>query len=97
MTVDEMKALFEKFGKELSWNEFKNIPDKPHSRPDIAGMIALDRLGPGATNMVRGSDHDEIWLDADLETVAANATEADIRLLAACGIDIFNDSFHMFV
>jgi hypothetical protein len=97
MTVDEMEALFEKFAEELPWDEFKNIKDKPHNRPDIAGMIILDRLNPDTIDMVSAAEHDEIWLDADPEAVAANATEADIRLLVACGVKFFGGYFQMLV
>lgn len=97
MTVDEMKALFEKFGEELPLDEFDRIEHKPYHIRDIAAMILLDRLCPGETDMVVAAEHDEIWLAADPERVAANATEDDIRLLRACGVNFFDDSFHMFV
>lgn len=97
MTVDEMEALFEKFAEELPWDEFDRIEHKPHHIPDIAAMILLDRLCPGEHDMVVAAEHDEIWLAADPEPVAANATEDDIRLLRACGVFYFDDSFRMFV
>ena len=96
MTVEEMKALFERFA-ELPWNEFKNIPNKPHHVKDIAAMILLDRLCPGEHDMVVATEHDEIWFAADPETVAKDATEDDIHILRACGVNFFDDSFHMFV
>ena len=95
MTVDEFKNAFREYADQ--WLSFDDQPHKPHSRPDIAAMITLDRLDPGHTDMVVSASHDEIWFDAEIETVAKNATSRDVKLLAACKVRIDGDSFAMFV
>jgi len=95
MTVEEMKEMFRSEIGE--WPSFACQVYKPHPRPDISAMITLDRLSPGSGRIVSAAEHDEIWFDAEIESVAANATPADIKLLAACRVRLDGDSFAMYV
>lgn len=95
MTVDEMREILG--SKSREWPSFACQAYKPHPRSDISAMITLDRLSPGSGRIVSAAEHDEIWFDAEIESVAANATPADIKLLAACRVRLDGDSFAMYV
>lgn len=97
MTVDEMKDLLQHYGMMLEYDELEKIKDKPHHRRDICAMLILDRLCPGETVMITDATRDEIWFESSPERVAENANEHDMMLLAACGVDYQDDSFHMYV
>jgi hypothetical protein len=68
-------------------------------RPDVRAFTLLDRLVPGTRDMVASAEHDRIWLDVDLEKLAAVATVDDIIVLIQCGVlyDDEEDSLYMFV
>lgn len=94
----DLKATFEKHEDEYS--RFNNVENKASNRPDLCAFLTLDRLAPGKQgDIVTAAEHDEIWLDIDLEDLAANATEDDILLLVRCGVRLDSDveSLAMFV
>jgi len=101
MTLEELYETFREASKkcETVWD-----------RNDLDGFLKLLELGwtnPGS--MVQGiqskrsliscAEHDEIWLDVDLEWLASVATVEDIKFLVSCHIhlDDDTDSLHMFV
>lgn len=79
------------------------------SRNDINAFILLDKLLPHTPSvhgnhtyygdMVSCAEHDEIWLDVELEELAKVITETQVRVLSALGVhlDSHNESLHMFV
>lgn len=79
--------------------EFEDIENKLSTRPDIHAFILLNQLLPGNRDMVSAAEHDQIWLDVDLEALAQVATVDHIRQLEACGVhyDGGYDSLYMFV
>jgi hypothetical protein len=93
----DVQKTFEKFE---DWDtEFEQIDNPPHPRPDVCAYILLDRLLPRpGRKMVCGSDHDIIWLDADIGQLAEVATEDDILSLVRCGVffDTETDSLAIF-
>ncbi|MBC9904789.1 hypothetical protein [Achromobacter xylosoxidans] len=94
----DLEAVFEKFDDE--YIRFERIENPAHSRPDVCAFIMLDRLVPGGKrDMVCSAEHDEIWLDIDLDKLAAVASEEDILALVRCGVRLDNDisSLAMFV
>ena len=84
MTTEELTACFEKFEKEFL--KFKNIVAPRHPRPDLCAFLMLHDLCPGDRDMVAGAEHDEIFLDVDLEKFAAAVTEPILRDLIRCGV-----------
>ena len=77
---------------------FKQIQDPPSDRSDLCAFILLDALVPGESHIVACAEHDEIWLDVDLDRLAEAATEEDIRTLRCCGVHFYPDEgLHMFV
>lgn len=81
----DLKATFEKCDDD--YLKFDRVQNKLHSRPDLCAFLLLDKLMPRAgRDMVRGAEHDEIYLDADCEKLAEVATENDILTLTRCGV-----------
>lgn len=78
---------------------FEEIETKLSSRPDIHAFILLNQLVPGDRDMVSAAEHDQIWLDVDLEKLAEVATVEHIRQLEAFGVhyDSDYDGLYMFV
>lgn len=94
----DLQATFDKHSDE--YIKFERIAYPRHTRPDLCAFLLLHDLGGGnGRDMVSAAEHDEIWLDADPDVVAAKATEDDIVTLIRCGVryDAENDSFCMFV
>lgn len=85
----DLKATFDKY--EDDFLLFERIVNPPHRRPDICAFIVLDRLVPGTSDMVVSAEHDEIWLDVDVEALASAATDDDILLLSRCGVRLDDD------
>lgn len=79
--------------------KFDRVTDKTSQRPDIHAFRLLDRLVPGNSDMVSAAEHDEIYLDVDVDAVVAAATEAQLIELIRCGVrhDDEFESFCMFV
>ena len=77
---------------------------------DLAGFVRLVQLGysnPGSEvqgqisqrDLVSCAEHDQIWLDIDIDWLASVATKEDIEYLSDCGFnwDDDVDSVFMFV
>ncbi len=103
MTVEELKAAFEKHGEE-EYVQFKRIERPRHRRPDICAFLMLDDALPNAVgrngaarDIVAAGEHDEIWLDVELEDLAAVATDDMIRDLSRCGVRYESEGLCMFV
>lgn len=87
MTVEQMEKMFEE--KNDLFLKNKEI----QGRHDLVAFTLLDKLAPSKINedMVCAAEHDEIFLSADPETFAANATEQDVETLIRCGIRYSDD------
>jgi hypothetical protein len=79
-----LEEVFEKHDGEYS--HFERIENPRHPRPDICAFLMLHDLVPGDRDMVCSAEHDQIWLDTDLEELAERATEAQIIDLIRCGV-----------
>ena len=93
-----LKETFEKFSDE--YIKFENVRQRLHHRPDICAFLILDKLIPVfGKDMVSAAEHDEIYLDTDIERLAEVATEEDIADLVRCGVRFCNeyDCLCMFV
>lgn len=79
--------------------KFERIESKPSQSPDLCAFLLLDKLVPGASDIVAAAEHDEIYLGVDCEKLAAVATQDDIVYLARCGVRYEEDfdSLCMFV
>jgi len=95
--IENLKEAFDKF--EDDYLRFDRVKNKLSLRPDIHAFLLLDKLAPESMDMVCAAEHDEIYLEVDMETLAMVATEGQICELVRCGIryDTNIDSLSMFV
>ena len=91
----DLDAVFDKFDDE--YLKFSRIESAPSRRPDICAFLLLDRLVPGWTDIIGSSEHDEIFLNVDVEKLASCATEENIRYLIRCGVHYGEEGLSMFV
>lgn len=98
MTTQQMIATFRWFRDtdNLGW---AGVKTRRSSRPDIHAFILLNELVPGTEDMVSVAGHDNIWLAAPPERLAAVATDDIVLELVRCGVRYDNDvdSLAMFV
>lgn len=101
MTKDEMVALFHAASENGAFDRFKTLTDKPSQRADLCAFILLDQLLSASkrTDMICCAEHDQIWLDVNLDDLAKVVTERDVDYLDACGVWVDEDteSLSMFV
>ena len=107
MTRDELIAAIRRQDDDNEeFLRFERIEKPLHRRPDICAFLMLDAALPDAVmangepgDMVCCAEHDEIWLDVDLDELAAVATADMIRDLVRCGVrfDTGAKSLAMFV
>lgn len=95
--MDIRKAFQEHVDEEHG--KFDRVADKCSERGDLHGFLLLDALLTGKQDIVACAEHDEIWLNIDLDDLQKVSTEEDIKTLLRCGItyDEGTDSLHMFV
>lgn len=79
-----IKELFEKHDEESC--QFDRIKEKKTNRPDLQAFLILDSIIPSDYDIISASEHDEFFLDIDLEVLAAKATEEQIIDLIRCGV-----------
>lgn len=82
--MTDIESMFEKFRAESS--NFDRVALKPCKRPDLCAFILLDTLLPGNQDIISASEHDEIYLNIDINELAKVATEQDILTLVRCGV-----------
>lgn len=89
--------LFESFDDE--YGKFNLIVNKFSNRKDLHAFILLDKLFPEETmDIISAAEHDEIFLEIDLEKLAERATEEDILNLVRCSIRLSDfESLTMYV
>lgn len=75
MIREEMEEAFDQYLDEDEGGEFGRIKNPRATRPDLCAFLILDALVPseivlsryGGSDMVAASEHDQIWLDVDLD------------------------------
>ena len=78
--------------------EFKDVKPKLSQRPDLHAFLLLDQLCPGKGDIIACAEHDEFWLDVDVEELAKVITKEQVIDLVRCGVryDKRVDSLAMF-
>ena len=76
MTQEEIVECFEKHDGQFL--KFKEVKAPLSSRPDLHAFLTLDRLVPSGSDMVCGAEHDEIFLDVNVEQLKKAGIRADI-------------------
>jgi hypothetical protein len=84
MTTEELENLFETHDDEFL--KFEKVKNKTSKRSDLHAFTLLDKLCPGKSDMVAAAEHDEIFLDVELEDLAKVVTEEQIIELIRCGV-----------
>ena len=82
--MNDIRAVFEKH--EDDYLDFAAVSDKMSKRPDLHAFMLLDKLLPSDSDIVSAAEHDEIFLDVELDDLAkAGITEEQVRDLVRCG------------
>jgi len=95
--------MTEKRFKELidsgSSSGFILIENKRSQRADLHAFLLLDELLPGNQDIVACAEHDEIFLEVDVDKLREVAKEEQVLELSRCGVnyDESTDSLSMFV
>lgn len=99
MTVDDLKKFFYEYGETDEPHKFDRIPVKFSKRDDLHAFILLDKIMPDGHTIISAAEHDEIYLDVDIEELAKIITKDQILELVRCGVsfDGYNDCLYMFV
>lgn len=96
MTEDQIRETFDKHGEEFL--EFERVVFPKSKRPDLHAFLLLDTIVPGDMDIVAAAEHDEIWLDIELEDLAvAGVTEEQIIELLRCGVRVDDNGLCMYV
>jgi len=89
----DIEKLFDKH--EDDFLGFAKINNKRSNRPDLHAFLLLDELFPGNTDMIGGAEHDEFWLDIEIEDIE-KLTEEQVIELVRCGVRFDEESLCMF-
>lgn len=84
LTIEER---FEQF--EADYLKFADIANPLHRRADVCAFLMLDSLCPPldkGSDIIGSAGHDVIYLDVDLDALADNITDEQIRALVRCGV-----------
>jgi len=91
----DLDILFEKH--EGQFLKLKLVENKLNFRRDLHVFLLLDKLTPSDRCMVSGAEHDQIWLDTDLENLAEVITEEQVIELIRCGVMLEDNHLTLFV
>ncbi len=86
MDMQERWATITRNGSEHA--QFSLVDNKRALRPDLHAFLLLDELFPvcdKCRNIVRCSEHEQIWLDVSVEQIET-LTDAQILELSRCGV-----------
>lgn len=88
MNLEKLTEMFEVAEKNVKYGSIN----------DLQGFMLLDKLIPFQNDVVSAADHDQIWLDVDLEKLSEIITQEQVNMLYSSGmsIDEDNNSFMMF-
>lgn len=80
----------EEFKRHEDSYKFEDIENKRSNCREIHAFMLLNDLIPTHT-MICSAEHDQIWLDIDVEKLAEVATSEQIKELSQCGVFYDND------
>lgn len=91
----DIRDLFEEYHS--SYIDFEELNNKLNDRPDLCAMILLDSLLPGNRHLISDADHDIIYFCVDVDELSLVATEDDVLMLVACGVQCDDEGLFMYV
>lgn len=84
--IDELQDYFEN-AIDDEFLRFERVQNKRSRRKDIHAFILLDELVPSkGDDIVSCAEHDQIWLDTDVQKLLKVATEEQLIELHRCGV-----------
>jgi len=86
MNEKQLRQLFKLHSAE--YLDFELVQNKRSRRADIHAFLLLDSLLPAEGNMISCAEHDEFWLEVDLEQLAKVITEDQVVELIRCGVQM---------
>ena len=89
MTKEEFEKCMAEDAEFLKWDRVEN---RRSQRPDLHAFLLLDELQPGYRDMVCAAEHDEFWLDINVEQLAAVITSEQCIELQRCGVRYDEDT-----
>jgi len=94
--MDNFSEIFNKYQDD--YGKFEKVEKKFSKHPDIHAFLLLERLCSEGGDMISSAEHDEFYLNVDIEKLSAIITEEDILTLVRCGVmfDADTDSLMMF-
>jgi len=94
MTTEQLIELWNQCDNE-HWSELNRREPKLKfsKRRDLNAFLLLESILPGTKDydMVISAEHDQIWLDINLEKLAKKITREQIVELICCGVFIDED------
>ena len=96
MTTNKLKQLFES-DDDYDSLSFDKIENKRSKRADLHAFLLLDELVPDTTNMVTAGEHDQIFLEVNIEDLAKVINEDQVFELKRCGVFVDEYGLSMFV
>ena len=91
-----LKERFELFDKDFL--QFNKIENQMSRRPDVHAFLLLDLIiepepncSGGINDMIACAEHDEIWLDIDVDKLNEKITDEQIQELSRCGVRYSSD------
>lgn len=97
MNKKELKRIMSENSDDHS--NFELVKIKKSERNDLHAFLLLDSLIPSNRSIISASEHDEIYLDIDLDELSKVITEEQVIELVRCGVryDSDYDCLSMFV
>jgi len=104
----DVEAIFKRLEGTDEYMKFERVEPKPSYIPDLCAFLMLESLdlipkiehGPNAGrhwSIVANAEHDEIFLQVDMDKLAETATEEFIIDLYRCGVMYDQEGLKMFV
>lgn len=84
MTERQLRKLFE--ANDDDYLAFERVTNKRSQRPDLHAFLLLDALVPGNMDIIGGAEHDEFFLDVNVEELAKVITPDQVLALVRCGV-----------
>lgn len=88
MTREEFESLMNGDDEYLKW---ERVESKRSQRRDLHGFLLLDELLPGDAKIISAAEHDEYWLDINIDKLIEVITPEQCIELLRCGIRYDDD------
>jgi hypothetical protein len=90
----ELKERFDMVEEEFL--KFDRVANKLNHRPDLCAFLLLDTLIPETKDIIACSEHDEIYLETDVEKLNELISDEDILTLVRCGVRCGSEGLTMY-